>query len=147
LSHVATIDLAVTDLDALEAAANKLGLEMIRGQKTYRWWGHSVGDYPLPAGFTANELGKCESALRVKNNPGAYEIGIVGRRDGEPGVVLLWDFYSGGYGLQEKVGEGACKLQQEYAVEVAKKYWLGQGWQVTEDRKEDGTVQLNAVQF
>jgi hypothetical protein len=137
----------VTDLDALEAAAEKLGLEMVRGQKTYRWWGHSVGDYPLPAGFHSDELGKCQHALRVKNNPGAYEVGIVERRDGEPGYTLLWDFYSGGYGLQEKVGAGACKLQQEYAVEVAKKYWLAQGWQVTEERKEDGTVTLNAAQF
>jgi hypothetical protein len=143
-------------LDALKAAAEKLGLEFRENQKTYKWWGRSVGDYPLPEGFKAEDLGKCDHAICAPNNPGAYEIGVVERKDGEPGQVLLWDFYNNGLdyhysgqckGMVEYVGEGACKLQQEYAVEVAKKYWLAQGWQVTEERKEDGTVTLNAAQF
>jgi hypothetical protein len=153
LSHIAQIELQVNDLDALKAAAEKLGLIFREGQRHYRWYGRSVGDYPLPEGFTAADLGKCDHALSVRENPGAYEVGVVQKKDGS-GFQLLWDFWNRGRsygdfgkGLEDVVGENACKLQQEYAVEVAKKYWLGQGWQVTEDRKEDGTVQLNAVQF
>src|SRR6266446_5904173 len=103
MSHVAEIDMEIKDLDALKAAAQDLGLEFCEGQQTYKWYGHSVGDFPMPAGFKEQDLGKCEHALRVKGNPGAYEIGIVPRRDGRPGYTLLWDFWAGGLGLQNKV--------------------------------------------
>ena len=153
MSHVATIELQVTDLDALKAAAEKLGLVFHEGRRNYRWYGRSIGDYPLPEGMTASDLGKCSHTLSVRDNPQAYEIGVVKKKDSS-GFVLAWDFWNRGrnygdqgLGLQDVVGENACRLQQEYAVEVAKKYWLGQGWQVTENRKEDGTVVLNAAQF
>jgi hypothetical protein len=54
----------------------------------------------------------------MPGNDQAYEIGIVTRRDGKPGYLLLWDFYQGGYGLVDRVGENAKRLQQLYALEV-----------------------------
>jgi hypothetical protein len=120
MSHVESIKLNITDLDALEAACKSIGLELSRGQKTYRWWGHSVGDYPIPAGFTANDLGKCEHAIRIPNNNSAYEIGVVKNRDGRDGYTLLWDFYAGGKGMQSMVGDSqASKLVQANQLEVA----------------------------
>jgi hypothetical protein len=146
MSHVVMIDLEIRDLDALAAAASKLGLDLVRGQTRYRWYGRSVGGSPLPEGFQASDLGKCEHAIRVQgSSPQTYEIGVVRRRDGRQGYTLLWDFWNGGYGLQEKVGENADKLKQAYATEVSRRYWVRKGYRVTETRKEDGTVLLKAV--
>src|SRR4051812_32472193 len=115
MSHVATVDVEIKDLDALDAACKKLGLELVRGQTTFRWYGQHVGDYPLPAGFTGADLGTCEHAVRVPGRADAYEIGVVRRRDGRSGWSLMWDFYAGGYGLMERVGENCQSLRREYA--------------------------------
>ncbi len=45
MSHVATIEIQIKDLAALKQAAKDLGLEFRENQKTYRWYGYSVGDY------------------------------------------------------------------------------------------------------
>lgn len=144
MSHIVSIDMEVKDLDALAKAAEACGCELVRNQKTYRWYGRSVGDSPLPQGFTAADLGKCEHAIRVKGKPNAYEVGVVRRKDGR-GFTLLWDFWSGGFGLQDAVGEDANRLKQNYATQVARKYWTRKGYTVSESRREDGTVVLNAV--
>jgi hypothetical protein len=145
MSHVVSISLEISDLEALAAAAKSLGLELARGQTTYRWYGRSVGDYPLPKGFTAVDMGKCEHALRIPNDPRAYEIGVVRRRDGRPGYTLMWDFWQGGFGMEAKVGRNADRLKQAYATEVTRRYWKRKGYRVSETRKEDGTVVLRAV--
>lgn len=142
MSHVAQIELQVRDLEALKRAAKSLGLEFVENQRTYRWYGRSVGDYPLPEGFTVQDLGKCDHALRVPGNPHAYEIGVVRSRT-SPGWVLLWDFWQGGYGLQELVGEGAHKLKQAYAVEAAKRAAQRAGHRfLGQTRKADGSIVL-----
>src|SRR5271157_1141636 len=98
MSHVTTIDLQIKDLEALKAACARLGYEFKVGETTYKWWGHWIGDYPLPQGFKVEDLGKCTHAIRV---PGAdYEIGVVVR---EGKIDLLWDFWRAG-GLKEKIG-------------------------------------------
>lgn len=146
MSHIATIELEIRDLDALDAAARSLGLELVRGQTTYRWYG--LRDprqyrYPLPPGFTVEDLGRCEHAIRVPGNDQAYEIGVVRRRDGRPGYVLLVDFWNGGYGLEEKVGTNANRLKQAYAIETAKRAAWRAGHRVLgEIRKTDGSVVL-----
>jgi hypothetical protein len=139
LSHVATIELEVKDLGALREAADALGLEFVEGQQAYRWYGSSQGDYPLPEGFTAEDLGKCEHAIRIpidKQKPDPsfglmpYEVGVVKRRDGRPGYTLLWDFWNRGCGLQDHVGENCSRLKQEYALAVAKRQARLQGFRV-----------------
>lgn len=140
MSHVAKIEIEIKDLDALDAACQRLGFTLLRGQTAYAWWGHSVGDYPLPEGFAASDLGHCAHAIRV---PGAtYEVGVVARRDGRPGFTLLWDFYQSG-GLERILGPGAHKLVQAYGVEAAKRAARRQGYHVTETTREDGSVVLN----
>ena len=77
MSHIAEVNLLVQDLDALQRARHRLGLELVRHQQTYRWYGTSVGDHPLPTGFAKDDLGTCEHAIRIPGNDHAYEIGIV----------------------------------------------------------------------
>lgn len=141
MSHIATVELEVKDLDCLAKAARRLGLELRLGQQTYRWFGESVGNCPLPSGFTVEELGKCQHALSIPGSE-AYEIGVVQRRDGRPGFSLVWDFYEGGYGLESLVGAQCAKLKQAYAAEVSIKQARMQGFQVREELRSDGSLRL-----
>lgn len=144
MSHVTTIDIVINDLESLKKAAAKLGLE-VREKKTYKWFGRHVGDYALPEGFKADELGNCEFALGVVGNSSAYEIGVVKSKTGA-GYTLLYDFYAGGGGLMKKVstdGQTLNTLKTEYGVEVAKRQLQRKGMRVEEIR-ENGKVKLIA---
>jgi len=99
-----------------------------------RWEGH----YPLPEGFSQEDLGKCDHAIQV---PGAdYEVGVVKSRQGA-GYRLLWDFWFRG-GLTERLGRKAERLVQAYGVEKAKREARKQGFSVYETTRGDGTVRL-----
>jgi hypothetical protein len=125
-SHVVKVKTVITDLDALARAARSLGLEFRQGQKTYKWYNYSVGDYPLPAGITKDQLGKCSHAIGIPGNSRAYEIGVVAMPDGT--FSLLWDFYQGGYGLEDVIGKDAGRLTGAYNLEVAASAAIAQGW-------------------
>lgn len=155
MSHVTTIDIEIRDLDSLAAACDRCGLELVRDQKTYHWYGESVGDTALPAGFTVEDLGKCDHAIRVKppaaghepigkNGDKPYEIGVVRRRDGRPGFTLHIDEWCDGFGLIALCGKGGDKLKQLYATTVATKTAVKQGYRVREQAQADGSIRLLA---
>ena len=132
MSHVAKIEMEIKDLDTLRTACEQLGLQFMAGQHTYRWYGESVGDYPIPEGFTTDDMGKCDHAIRV---PGAsYEVGVV-QRNGK--YLLLWDFYSAG-GLERVLGKGAGRLKQAYSVERVRREATLKGYHVQERKTEQG---------
>ena len=142
MSHVVSMELEIRDLDALKDACKMLGLELVIGQKTFKWYGQHVGDYPLPEGFTTHDMGKCEHAIRIPDNKSAYEIGVARRRDGQPGYVLLWDFWAGGMGMQAKVGKDGGLMKQAYVISRSKREALKMGQKATIIRKENGFMQL-----
>ena len=134
MSHLVTETMEIHDLDALAEAAEACGMELVRDQQTFKWYGRSVGDYPLPAGFTADDLGKCSHAVRVKGvGSQTYEIGVVERRDAAgnrlPGYSLLYDFWRGGFGLLAAAGKECSYLKQQYTLAGIKKT-LGNRWRV-----------------
>ncbi len=145
MSHVVAIEKSITDLDALRRACPGLGLEFREGQRTYNWYGTHVGDYPLPVGFTMEDLGKCEHAIVVQDaNANTYEVGVVRRRDGKPGYTLLFDFYAGGFGLMPCIGKDAGRLLKEYSAEVSIAELKRMGRAVTKHYNENGDVVLRA---
>ena len=94
----------------------------------------------MPAGVAQEDLGKCDHALSVVGNPNAYEVGVVRQAGGN--FALRWDFFQGGYGLQACVGQGANRLKQRYAAEVAAKMARRQGMTVAEHVGADGKIRL-----
>lgn len=147
MSHITKIDLLIKDLDALDKACGKMGLELVRGQKRFKWWGRFMGDSRPPKelaeqGYTTDKFGTCDHVIRVKGNAKAYEIGLIQRKDGK-GYMLAWDSYLGGFGLlpatgYDKQDQGATKLKDWYAAEVARKQMSQQGFMVRtvqQDRK------------
>lgn len=144
MSHVVKIKLEIKDLAALKEACKAMGLEFRENQKSYRWFGQFMGDYPLAAGFSQEDLGKCEHAIGIPGRADAYEVGIVRRRDGKAGYELMWDFWAGGNGLQDAIGENGNKLRQEYAAATAARIYRQQGYRVTRTIK-DGRIVMQAT--
>lgn len=134
MSHVTTIKTEIKDIACLKEACTKVGLEFREGKETYKWFGTHVGDYPLPKGFKKEDLGHCEHAIGVPGNKQAYEIGVV-KRDNK--YTLLWDFWAGGYGLQNLAGQDCSNLTEAYtqgvALKEATKFAQAQGWSVTHE--------------
>ena len=113
MSHVVKLQLQVKDLGALELAANELGCELVRDQKTHLYY--------------AGNRAKCDHVIRVKGaGAQTYEIGVIAKPDGT--FELQADFYRGGYGLTDRVGYQAQTLTNEYAVQVAMKHVAEQGY-------------------
>lgn len=154
MSHVETCKVTFSNIQAVKAACEKLGLTFLEGKKTYAWWGNHVGDYPLTdemkaAGVTPATLGKCEHAIKV---PGAaYEVGLWPVKD-KPGVFLpLYDFYgSGGQPLQRALckqnpngtySKGLEKLADSYSLEVLKAKARAKGYQFQE-KTVNGVIKL-----
>jgi len=97
-------------------------------------------DSPLPPGVKEEDLGKCDHAIRIPGNSKAYEIGVCKLANGN--YSLRWDFWQGGYGMQDKVGANAGKLSQLYGVHVAAKAARKQGYSVQRRQLQDGRIQL-----
>jgi len=143
MSHVESVSTVIKDLDSLRKACEVLGVKFIEGKKNYEWWGHSVGDYPLPKGFTAEDLGKCDHVIQV---PGVkYEVGVVPLKD-KSGYTLLYDFYGNGQGLLKKFGNGLTNLVDRYSAETLKKQALKKGY-FTKETIKDGKIQLTVTGF
>ena len=156
MSHIVTLDIELRDLDAIEAAAKRLGLEFHLDQKTYRWYGQKLNHYALPEGMTDDDLGKCEHAITLSaDHPDiatAYEIGVVKQGDH---FTLAFDFWGsrisgqqfiGGIPISEIVGADLGAFKQAYGVELAKRELQLEGWMVNEILATDGSIELVATQ-
>jgi len=108
MSHVDTMELIITDLKAVEQAAQELGGHFAEAP-FYKWYGRHVGDYPLPNGFKKEDLGKCQYKIHFDNVD--YEVGITKNPNGD-GHVAIYDFYD--RTLHNKIGgPKAIKLQEK----------------------------------
>ena len=144
MSHVETVNTQILDLASLKKACERLGVEFIEGRKTYKWFGRSVGDYPLPAGYTAADLGKCDHVIKV---PGVeYEIGVVQKKNGK-GYDLLFDFWGPGQGLLQKFSKGLTKLVDAYSVETLKAKARAKGYLCSEQQLPNGKTKLTVTGF
>lgn len=122
MSHIARIELKIRDLGILKKACNELGLQFVNNQKTYKWFGKFMNDWPLPEGLSPEELGKCDHAIRV---PGAeYEIGV--KKNGKY-YELLYDFWSSG-GLEDKLGSGLSELKKAYHKQAVRDFAKKNGY-------------------
>jgi hypothetical protein len=133
MSHVTTIKMEIRDLDALEQACQKIGLQFKRNQTHYKWFGQFVGDY-REAGTDPKEMGKCNHAISVPGNKNAYEIGVAEKGDH---FELRYDFWSGGFGLEKLAGKRCANLTEAYtqvvALNEAKKFAEAEGYTVTSE--------------
>ena len=146
MSHVTTIDATDKyDIPSLKQMCKNEGWEFIENKTTFAWFGRHVGDYPLPAGFTVDDMGKCSHAIRI---PGCtYEVGVV--RKGEE-WKLLYDFWGTG-GLKQRLGENAGLLKQSYSMAktqtTCKKYHRSWKEQPVKNRKGWKKIVVNMAKY
>jgi hypothetical protein len=116
MSHISKIELEVNDLSILGQACSRLGLELIRAQKRFKWYGNEAN---------------CDHAIRV---PGAsYEIGVIDRN----GIYELnCDFYD--RSLEQVIGRQGGLLKQAYAIEKTGVEARKKGYSVLERRTDNG---------
>lgn len=145
MSHVVKQTCTITNLECLKAAAQAIGMEMVE-QKKYKWWGYSVGDYKLPEGYKAEDLGKCDYAIRIPNNKTAYEVGVVKSKTNPNEYELLYDFYAGGNGLMNKIGKDAQDLTQAYKQKVAEAE-CPLDWELETSKLENGDLLVEYVKY
>lgn len=134
MSHVAKIKAEIKDLKALKNTCDRMGWQFKENQKSYKWWGRSVGDYPLPEGYNASDLGKCDHAISVPNCN--YEIGVVKSKANPKTYDLLWDFFDSS--LKSAMGGvTAPKLVQAHTIEAGKIAARKKGYTFKEVQFED----------
>lgn len=102
------------ELEVIRVMCKRMGWTFLEGQKTYKWFGTSIGDYPIPEGMTVEDLGKCDHAIQV---PGCrYEVGVRLNTDGSASITA--DFWDGG-GLNAVLGQKGEVFWQEYNCQKA----------------------------
>lgn len=116
MSHIAKIELEVTDLESLSKACRHLGLNLVRGKTSFKW-------------FKGN--GNCDHAIVV---PGAgYEIGLVLKEDK---YELQTDFFD--KGIEAAIGKNGGLLKQKYTVERTRSEAVRKGYRVIEKQTDNG---------
>ena len=116
MSHISKIELEVKDLGVLSQACKRLGLNLIRGQKSFTWYGKD---------------GQCDHAIKVpKAN---YEIGVLHKN----GLYELnCDFYD--RNIEMVIGRQGGLLKQAYAVVKTRLEAMKKGYSVLEQNTDTG---------
>ena len=130
MSHIANVNLHVQDLDALEAVCARFNAELRRGQKTFR----------------AYSVTPCDHAIRLKDKPQAYEIGLVANVGIGQGWTIAYDEYDGA--LEPVFGYGLEHLKMGYAEEIATRAQLLDGYQMgARTITPEGDVVIEYIQY
>lgn len=162
MSHVATVDVKIRDLAALDRACQRLGLELRRNQTTYKWWGNTGPRADLNVDQLTAEIrqfdkkfqrpdflsaedwraGTCCHAIGLPGSEHCLEIGVTRSADGQ-GFALLGDLTMLAPDFSKKVGGAGCgKLAQAYSLEVSKRTMQLKGFRVQERVVIGGQIQL-----
>ncbi len=151
MSHVADIELQITDLDAIEQAADAAGFELVRDAKTYKWYGRFLDDWrnadraAALRGIPPDLFGTCDHKLRRKGAPaGEYEIGLT-RVPGREGWTPIYDSFAGGHIEKAFGGVGLPRLKQNYAAAVTQKQLRRQGYRTTVTQQADGRLRVTGT--
>ena len=114
MSHVTASETEIPEsqLDTLIEACKEFGLEFVKGQTTYKWYGRFMNDYngadaALNNGIKPEDYGKCVHAIKL---PGCqYEIGVY-KHPQTGNLRLIYDFFGDGKKIQALIGKQAEKL-------------------------------------
>lgn len=147
----------ITCLLSIATAAERLGLK-VEEKADYRWFGKHVGDWPLPEGWTASELGHnavlvlSMSAEKKKEMGiyGDYEIGVVPDKKNPGAFTLMYDFFGQASRLDQIVGSPvlgknketlalAPRLVQHYRMAADEITAAQVGDKITFEELEDGS--------
>ena len=120
MSHFTTIKTQIKDLEALRAATNELGLQLLT-KTTAR-------------GFISQTI-KGEFVVRLK---GPYDVALNRQPDGTYGLTTdWWDGH-----VEKEVGKGFGRLLQLYGVHKATAEARKKGYSVLRNPQSNGSIKL-----
>lgn len=105
------------DMACLRQAVEMLGCRIVE-RNTFRWYGSSVGDYPLPLGMKKEDLGKnakfvieltpeTQARIRAEHpeyDQEAYDVGLIEDPNNPGTYVPMYDHFINGYGVDDVLG-------------------------------------------
>jgi hypothetical protein len=116
MSHISKIELEVRDLGVLGNACARLGLELLKEKRTFKWYGKEA---------------ECDHAISVSGAD--YEIGVM-RTAGQ--YELNCDYYD--RNIEKAIGNQGGLLKQAYAIEKTRIEARKKGYSVIERRTKTG---------
>ena len=134
MSHVVSVELEITDLEAFAAACVVLGGEYVPHDTKWRWWGRWLDDYhgtdaAYQNGIAPKRYGTANAG--IVRFPGCmWDVGLYQQPSMPGAFVPVFYNYSGGHGLVGKLGADCEKLREEYGVQVALRVAARKGWKV-----------------
>jgi hypothetical protein len=150
MSHVALGELIVKtdELPSFVQACSNRGLQFMRNQTTWNWFGTWMNDWSdseraaALQGIDPATFGKGDHAVKV---PGSdYEIGLQRLPDGS-GWRLVYDAWGGdGKVIEAAVGMGCRDLKVEHGMCVAESRLQRQGYRTSRETAEDGRLRVRA---
>lgn len=120
MSHFATIETQIKDIEALRSACKELGLEVVNDADA--------------RGYSTNRI-HGEQVIKLK---GPYDIAVNPNTDGTFGLTCDW--YQGH--VVNEVGENYGRLLQLYAVHKAIREAKRKGLTTRRQKLEDGSIKL-----
>lgn len=131
MSHISTLAVRITSVDALAQACRELGVELRRDQHHFTTF--------------AGQQSRCDMAIVDPANRKAYEIGLVAveaKGDKPAGWEMQVDHWGQGGGLYAKLGERFGLLLQRYGIAAAEHKATADGWQSHRETLPDGSIRL-----
>jgi len=119
----------ITCLESVKLAAKNLGLE-VHERSTYHWYGRSVGDWKIPEGWTAADMGR-NAVLVLSAGPdcrkkhgmhSAYEMAIIPDKKNPGAYTVMYDFYGPGRELEKVIGKPVVDYRTQEAEAVAPEF-------------------------
>jgi hypothetical protein len=152
LKEADNADQQIRDIPALVRATLRCGGQFKEGQRHFHNWaddhnGKLVGDWPLPKGYSLDELqSRCRHAIGIvppgshqrQTRIGNYEIGVVESKQYPGTFSLVYDFYGGT--LDSQFGQGGEKLLMYYHAEALRSAAQKNGDVYSETILPDGTI-------
>lgn len=129
MSHVATVQCSITNLDALEEALKKFGATLTRDAKTFRFYG--------------GQKSPCVHKITLDDDKGGHEVGLTQKTtDVTDGFNLAYDV-SFATNVNRKLGQNCTGLQNEYTAQVAEGVLTRRGYRIQRE-EEAGQIVLVA---
>ena len=116
MSHVATVQCKIADLDAFEEAVKKKGGVLVRGQREFRYY--------------AGAKDRCVHAVHLASDPTGHEVGLRLAEANTPDVYNLAYDVSYASNVNRAFGPNCEGLQNEYLAIVAESQLQAGGWMV-----------------
>lgn len=148
MSHISTVRILITDLDAMERAAADRGMRLNRQATTFRaYYGEKDGmqaaiEVLNPENHRCYSVGLRAMTFEEVSDVHGLEVANAMREAGKTVYEAKYDAWQGGYGLLEHTGTNLGALLQRYGYHATMNEARALGMTVETEQLADGTIRM-----